>query len=130
MYSEEYTFFGHSPGGTWHEGDVAVVLWFVAHPWLVMLIAVVVMIGCIVFAYKRWKHKRATGYLRVRTAEPDEADTRASEKHMYDPSRRLLHGMISRLQALFGRKDEHERLSMHVLSGLNRAADSDGGSTV
>nr|POE77836.1 inositol phosphoceramide mannosyltransferase 3 [Quercus suber] len=26
FYSEEYTFFGHSPGGTWHEGDVAVVL--------------------------------------------------------------------------------------------------------
>lgn len=33
FYSEEYTFFGHSPGGTWHGSDVAVVLWFVQHPW-------------------------------------------------------------------------------------------------
>ncbi|SMY29113.1 unnamed protein product [Zymoseptoria tritici ST99CH_1A5] len=27
FYSEEYTFFGHSPGGTWHGQDVATVLW-------------------------------------------------------------------------------------------------------
>jgi mannosyltransferase OCH1-like enzyme len=33
FYSEEYTFFGHKPGGTWHGADVAVVLWFVDHPW-------------------------------------------------------------------------------------------------
>lgn len=26
LYSEEFTFFGHSPGGTWHGKDVAVVL--------------------------------------------------------------------------------------------------------
>ncbi|KAH7345805.1 nucleotide-diphospho-sugar transferase [Pyrenochaeta sp. MPI-SDFR-AT-0127] len=26
FYSEEYTFFGHSPGGTWHGSDVAMVL--------------------------------------------------------------------------------------------------------
>jgi hypothetical protein len=26
FYSEKYTFFGHSPGGTWHESDVATVL--------------------------------------------------------------------------------------------------------
>ncbi|KAH9864446.1 hypothetical protein J1614_010380 [Plenodomus biglobosus] len=32
FYSEEYTFFGHSPGGTWHGSDVATVLWFVDHP--------------------------------------------------------------------------------------------------
>ena len=36
FYSEEYTFFGHSPGGTWHGGDVAVVLWFVDRPWVLL----------------------------------------------------------------------------------------------
>lgn len=36
FYSEQYSFFGHSPGGTWHEGDVAVVLWFVDRPWAVL----------------------------------------------------------------------------------------------
>ncbi|EAT86875.1 hypothetical protein HBI56_137400 [Parastagonospora nodorum] len=39
-YSEQYTFFGHSPGGTWHGGDVAVVLWFVGKPWILLLILV------------------------------------------------------------------------------------------
>ncbi|XPS78147.1 hypothetical protein M3J09_010164 [Ascochyta lentis] len=34
FYSEEYTFFGHSPGGTWHGSDVAVVLWLVERPWV------------------------------------------------------------------------------------------------
>ncbi|KAF2127720.1 glycosyltransferase family 32 protein [Dothidotthia symphoricarpi CBS 119687] len=34
FYSEEYTFFGHSPGGTWHGSDVAVVLWLVDRPWV------------------------------------------------------------------------------------------------
>jgi mannosyltransferase OCH1-like enzyme len=38
FYSEQYTFFGHTPGGTWHEGDVAVVLWFVARPWVVIVV--------------------------------------------------------------------------------------------
>lgn len=34
LYSETYTFFCHSPGGTWHGDDVAVILWLVAHPWV------------------------------------------------------------------------------------------------
>lgn len=40
FYSEEYTFFGHSPGGTWHGGDVAVVLWLVDRPWILPCILV------------------------------------------------------------------------------------------
>lgn len=43
-YSESHTFFGHSPGGTWHGGDVAVVLWFVDHPWALFVILTVVAI--------------------------------------------------------------------------------------
>jgi len=39
FYSEEFTFFGHKPGGTWHGGDVAVVLWFVEHPWALASLA-------------------------------------------------------------------------------------------
>ncbi|KAI4953701.1 hypothetical protein J4E91_002549 [Alternaria rosae] len=35
FYSEEYTFFGHKPGGSWHGSDVAVVLWFVDRPWAI-----------------------------------------------------------------------------------------------
>ncbi|KAL6706800.1 hypothetical protein ACN47E_005136 [Coniothyrium glycines] len=38
FYSEQYTFFGHSPGGTWHGSDVAVILWFVAHPWVLAFV--------------------------------------------------------------------------------------------
>lgn len=40
FYSEEYTFFGHSPGGTWHGDDVKVVLWLVDHPWWFAVIPV------------------------------------------------------------------------------------------
>ncbi|KAH6639841.1 nucleotide-diphospho-sugar transferase [Boeremia exigua] len=46
FYSEEFTFFGHSPGGTWHGGDVAVVLWCVERPWVVLGF----LASCIVFA--------------------------------------------------------------------------------
>jgi hypothetical protein len=47
FYSEEYTFFGHSPGGTWHGDDVAVVLWFVAHPVLFWgLVAMLLAVAC------------------------------------------------------------------------------------
>ena len=38
FYSEKYTFFGHSPGGTWHGEDVAVVLWLVDRPWVFAII--------------------------------------------------------------------------------------------
>ena len=38
FYSEEYTFFGHSPGGTWHGSDVAVVLWLVDRPWVLLCV--------------------------------------------------------------------------------------------
>lgn len=44
FYSEEYTFFGHSPGGTWHGGDVAAVLWLVDRP----LTLVFILAGCVV----------------------------------------------------------------------------------
>jgi hypothetical protein len=53
-YSEQYTFFGHSPGGTWHGGDVAVVLWFVGKPWVLLVILLVIAIG----AYTMKKRQR------------------------------------------------------------------------
>ncbi|KAH8711956.1 nucleotide-diphospho-sugar transferase [Phaeosphaeriaceae sp. PMI808] len=40
-YSETHTFFGHSPGGTWHGTDVAVVLWIVEKPYALIGILVV-----------------------------------------------------------------------------------------
>lgn len=47
LYSEEFTFFGHSPGGTWHGGDVAVVLWFVDHPYVFFALFMSLTSGCI-----------------------------------------------------------------------------------
>ncbi|KAF1928536.1 glycosyltransferase family 32 protein [Didymella exigua CBS 183.55] len=46
FYSEEYTFFGHSPGGTWHGGDVAVIIWLAERPLALLCIA----IGCLALA--------------------------------------------------------------------------------
>jgi hypothetical protein len=57
-YSEQYTFFGHSPGGTWHGGDVAVVLWFVEKPWALLVIVVVVAVG----AYIMRKRQRTMAW--------------------------------------------------------------------
>nr|POF12663.1 inositol phosphoceramide mannosyltransferase 3 [Quercus suber] len=59
FYSEEYTFFGHSPGGTWHEDDVAVVLWFVAHPLIFWFLTVTLVGGIIIgLRYRRAKLKK------------------------------------------------------------------------
>ena len=44
FYSEKYTFFGHMPGGTWHGGDVAIILWLVERPWVFAALPVVIMI--------------------------------------------------------------------------------------
>ncbi|KNG45549.1 mannosyl phosphorylinositol ceramide synthase sur1 [Stemphylium lycopersici] len=58
FYSEEFTFFGHKPGGTWHGGDVAVVLWLVEHPWALASLAAAffgTLAGII-----RVRHRRAT----------------------------------------------------------------------
>lgn len=45
FYSEEYSFFGHSPGGTWHGNDVAVILWLVAQPWVVAVVMIFILVG-------------------------------------------------------------------------------------
>jgi inositol phosphorylceramide mannosyltransferase catalytic subunit len=55
FYSEEYTFFGHSPGGTWHEGDVALVLWFVDRPWVLGIIALCLVLPSGFYAFRRMK---------------------------------------------------------------------------
>ena len=53
FYSEEYTFFGHSPGGTWHGDDVAVVLWLVDRPWVLILVVITMLSASIVVARRR-----------------------------------------------------------------------------
>jgi hypothetical protein len=53
FYSDQYNVFGHSPGGTSHEADVAIVLWFLVYLWLVMLLAALVLSGRIGFWYNR-----------------------------------------------------------------------------
>lgn len=57
FYSEEYTFFGHKPGGSWHGGDVAVVLWFVERPWAIASVATA-FVGTI-FGIIRLRSRRA-----------------------------------------------------------------------
>lgn len=37
FYSEEYTFFGHRPGGSWYGWDVAIVVWLLARPHFFLL---------------------------------------------------------------------------------------------
>ncbi|PSN63465.1 hypothetical protein BS50DRAFT_679730 [Corynespora cassiicola Philippines] len=52
FYSEEYTFFGHSPGGTWHGSDVAVILWLVDRLWVVIGFTIA-FVGTLVAILKR-----------------------------------------------------------------------------
>ncbi|KAF3035496.1 hypothetical protein E8E11_003185 [Didymella keratinophila] len=63
FYSEDYTFFGHSPGGTWHGGDVAVVLWLVERP----LALASILAGFFVFALgiAQGVRRRKTQYRHV-----------------------------------------------------------------
>lgn len=66
FYSETYTFFGHSPGGTWHGDDVAVILWLVAHPWFVALIIVSAFACCLaIVVRRRYLKRRKRAYARV-----------------------------------------------------------------
>lgn len=66
FYSETYTFFGHSPGGTWHGDDVAVILWLVAHPWIVPLI-IFCPFGCwfAIAMRRRSLERRKKAYTRL-----------------------------------------------------------------
>jgi inositol phosphorylceramide mannosyltransferase catalytic subunit len=53
FYSEQYTFFGHRPGGTWHGKDVFVVLWFVDRPGVFLLLVCTVLSIVVVVAKRR-----------------------------------------------------------------------------
>ncbi|KAI7534812.1 hypothetical protein KC331_g12358 [Hortaea werneckii] len=68
FYSEQYTFFGHSPGGTWHGPDVAVVLWIVDHPWVLVVFAVVCLV-LLRFCLK-WRQQRRLRNKIHRPASP------------------------------------------------------------
>ena len=60
FYSEQYTFFGHSPGGTWHGKDVAVILWIVNRPWIVLLlISTLVFPGLVIIIRRKVERKVA-----------------------------------------------------------------------
>jgi hypothetical protein len=61
FYSEEFTFFGHSPGGTWHEDDVAVVLWFVAHPVTFWVLVFAVLTGLVMVVLRLRKNRDKSG---------------------------------------------------------------------
>ena len=69
FYSEEYTFFGHNPGGTWHEGDVTTVLWLIAHPWMLITMASALLLICVFVAYRRWKLKSLHKYASIKEEE-------------------------------------------------------------
>ena len=86
FYSEQYTFFGHSPGGTWHQGDVAIVLWLVARPWVVVVlllcgIVVPVMI-CVALLLRRRRSTFSRG--RYTQAPRQSEDTVLDDVEMID----------------------------------------------
>jgi hypothetical protein len=53
FYSEQYTFFGHRPGGTWHGQDVAVILWLVDRPWVLLLLGSILLFAPVVATRRR-----------------------------------------------------------------------------
>ncbi|KAF4550389.1 Glycosyltransferase sugar-binding region containing DXD motif-containing protein 2 [Elsinoe fawcettii] len=69
FYSEEYTFFGHSPGGTWYEGDVTVVLWIIDHLRILLSVFSITAIACAGFALRR-RHLRKKAYSLLPSTRP------------------------------------------------------------
>lgn len=74
FYSEEYTFFGHSPGGTWHGKDVAVALWFVERPWIFVLVPTFVFVGFFGVLRRRrvWRRVGLTSRSAIRRVREDD----------------------------------------------------------
>ena len=125
FYSEQYTFFGHSPGGTWHEDDVVVVLWFVAHPWVVVLIASSLVGGFVAFVYKRWKRKRLAGYLPLPNNEASDFNEQNVEKSTARPARFafLCHGS-QRLRNWLAGEVNFPTSSIYQLGRVSSSIDS------
>ena len=44
FYSDEYTFFGHRPGGSWHGDDAVVIVWLWERRWAVLVAALIFVI--------------------------------------------------------------------------------------
>lgn len=53
FYSEEYSFFGHRPRGTWHGQDVVIVLWLVERPWIFLLLGFMFLCTLVVKTKRR-----------------------------------------------------------------------------
>ncbi|PNS13846.1 hypothetical protein CAC42_1337 [Sphaceloma murrayae] len=53
FYSEQYTFFGHSPGGTWYGSDVMVITWIVDRVWIFLSLFAVLGMGYAFFVWRR-----------------------------------------------------------------------------
>ena len=73
FYSEEYTFFGHSQGGTWHGKDVAVVLWIVAHPWVLLPLPVIIFVAFLLYLRRRSLHRPKYTHRRGRRWSREES---------------------------------------------------------
>ena len=71
FYSEEYTFFGHTPGGTWHGEDVAVVLWLVDHPLIFWMVMTTMVGSCLLLTVRMRRRSRTC---RVQMIEKDLED--------------------------------------------------------
>ena len=128
FYSEEYTFFGHSPGGTWHEGDVAVVLWFVAHPWFVMFLVASFMIGCILFAYRPWKRRKLAGYTPLRNEEEAGLELPVNGQGDISSSGAVMRKLLLRIRAHFNLIRLSTATEIDTLSTIEHAKDNDDAS--
>jgi hypothetical protein len=76
FYSEEYTFFGHSQGGTWHGKDVETILWLLDRRWIVLgisaLLAGLGVFFCCVKPYMEARARRLRGYLAAGKDDDEE----------------------------------------------------------
>lgn len=61
FYSEEFTFFGHSPGGMWHGKDVAVILWLVDRPWIFSIIPILAALFLFLYVRRRLSRRSKAG---------------------------------------------------------------------
>jgi hypothetical protein len=75
FYSEEYTFFGHSQGGTWHGKDVEAVLWLVERRWVVLGVSVLLaglgLYVCCVGPFLVNRRRRLRGCLAIAQQDKD-----------------------------------------------------------
>jgi hypothetical protein len=79
-----------------------------------MFIVTSTMLGCILFAYRRWKRRKLPGYNPLHNEEDVDLDDPMREKRTVSATGRILRGVFSQIRSL----------SNHFIPG--RGAETDG----